>query len=64
MRMLTILIVLAAVATAAALAGGVASMAHGGEFDRRHSHQLMFARVGLQALALLLLIAAIVLSLR
>jgi len=34
-------------------------MAHGGEFGRRHSHQLMFARVGLQAITLLLLLIAL-----
>lgn len=64
MTTLTVLIVLAACATAAALVSGVASMAHGGEFDRRHSHQFMFTRVGLQAVVLLLLFAALVLALR
>ncbi len=63
MTTLTVLIVLAVVATAAVLVGGVASMAHGGEFDRRHSHQFMLTRVGLQALALLLLLAALVFAL-
>jgi hypothetical protein len=39
-------------------------MAHGGSFDDRHSHQFMFARVGLQGLALLLVILALLMSLR
>jgi hypothetical protein len=63
MKMLTILIVLAALATAAALVSGVASMAHGGKFDQRHSHEFMFARVGFQALAFVLLLAALVVAL-
>ena len=35
------------------------SMAHGGEFDEKHSDQLMFARVGMQAITLLLLFGAL-----
>lgn len=62
MTMLTILIALAALATWVALVGGVASMAHGGEFDRRHSHQFMFARVALQAAAFLFLVGALLLA--
>ena len=38
------------------------SMAHGGEFDRKHSTQLMFARVGMQGVTLLLLLLAIYLA--
>jgi hypothetical protein len=64
MSMLTFLIALAALATLVALVGGVASMAHGGEFDRRHSHQFMFARVALQALAFVLLLGALLIVLR
>ena len=54
MDILTILITLALFATVVALAGGVTSMVRGGEFDRRHSTQLMFARVGFQGLTLVL----------
>jgi hypothetical protein len=64
MSALSIVIVLAAVATAAVLVTGLGSMAHGGSFDDRHSHQFMFARVGLQGLALLLVILALLMSLR
>jgi len=34
-------------------------MAHGGEFDQKHSTQLMDARVGMQAVTFLLLLLAI-----
>lgn len=36
------------------LVSGVISMAHGGEYDRKHATQFMFLRVGLQALAVVL----------
>jgi hypothetical protein len=60
MTLLTVMIVLAMLATIAALASGVVSMVRGGEFDRKHSTQLMFARVGLQGIALVLLAVALV----
>jgi hypothetical protein len=41
---------------------GIWSMAHGGDFDRRHSTQLMIARVGMQGVTLLLLIVAFYLA--
>jgi hypothetical protein len=56
MTTLTFLIVAAMLATVGALVLGIASMAHGGDFDQRHSHQFMFARVGFQGIALLLLV--------
>jgi len=62
MTLLTAVIILAAVATAAALAGGIASMAHGGEYDRRHGGQFMAARVGLQGVALALVLIALLVS--
>jgi len=37
-------------------------MAFGGEFDEKHGTQFMIARVGMQALTLLLLIFAIYLA--
>jgi hypothetical protein len=63
MTLLNVLILTALVATIAALASGIVSMAHGGEFDRRHSYQFMFTRVGLQGLTLALLAAALLVSL-
>jgi len=59
MNILTILIVLALAATAIAFGWGIISMMHGGVYDERHSNQLMGARVGLQGLAVLLLLIAV-----
>ena len=59
MTILTTVIILALLATAGALLSGIISMTHGGKFDQRHSHQLMFIRVGLQGVTLLLLIIAL-----
>ena len=59
MKLLTILIVLALLATIASLASGVISMMRGGEFDQQHSEHFMFARVGFQAVALVLLVIAL-----
>ena len=62
MNLLTITIIIAMVLTIAVLALGIGSMAHGGKFDEQHSEQFMTARVGLQALTLLLLAFAIYLA--
>ena len=59
MTLLTIVIVIALLATVGALLWGIVSMARGGEFDQHHSHQLMFARVGLQGITLLFLLIAL-----
>jgi hypothetical protein len=56
------LIVLALLLTIAVLGTGIWSMAHGGEFDEKHSVQLMFARVGIQAITILLLFIAFALA--
>jgi hypothetical protein len=64
MTLFTILAVLALLATAGALVAGIVSMAHGGDFDRRHAHELMAARVGLQGFALLLVVVALYFALR
>ncbi len=58
MKILTLLIVGALVLTIGVIGTGLWSMAHGGEFDRKHSTQLMIARVGMQGITLLLLLAA------
>ena len=39
----------------ASLVTGVISMAQGGEYDKKHSTQFMYFRIGFQALAVLLL---------
>ncbi|OGI41874.1 MAG: hypothetical protein A2150_04745 [Candidatus Muproteobacteria bacterium RBG_16_64_11] len=64
MTLLNLLILAAVLATVAALVGGIVSMAHGGEYDRRHGNQFMFARVGFQGLALVLLVVALLVALR
>jgi len=45
MDLLTLVIVACLILTAIILVIGVGSMAQGGEFDEKHSDQLMFARV-------------------
>ncbi len=64
MTTLTVLVIIGLAATALTLVTGVASMAHGGRFDRRHSVQLMFTRVGVQGVTLVLLLIALFLSMR
>ena len=64
MSILTILIVLAMLSTLGVLVMGVGSMAHGGKYDDEHSQQLMYARVGLQGVTFLLLVVALLTSLK
>ena len=63
MEMLMVIVVIGLLATTCALLTGVVSMGRGGEFDQRHSHQLMFARIGFQALTLLCFLIALVIVL-
>lgn len=63
MTTLGTLTIFALIATIVALGWGIGSMAHGGSYDVKHSHQLMGARVGFQALAILLMVIALVFSL-
>lgn len=60
MNILTILIVLALLATIVSLVAGVGSMMRGGEYDRTHADKFMFSRVGFQGIALVLLVLALV----
>ena len=62
MDILTLVIVACLILTIVILVIGVASMAQGGEFDEKHSEQLMFARVGMQAITLVLLFVALYLA--
>ena len=62
MNILTVVIVVAMLLTIIVLGAGIWSMAHGGEFDEKHSEQFMFARIGLQAVTLMLLFIAIYLA--
>ena len=59
MTLLTILISVGLLMTLVSLGLGVASMAQGGQFDQAHSTELMFARVGSQAITLVLLLVAL-----
>ncbi len=62
MEPLTFVIVLALAATAVTLLLGIMAMGSGGATDNIVSTPLMWARVALQALTLLLLIAAVLLQ--
>lgn len=54
--LVTIFILILLVATVGSLFAGVLSMGAGGEFDDRNSTRLMFTRVGLQGLAVGLIV--------
>lgn len=56
--MLTVLIILAVIATLVSLGWGIGSMAHGGSFDAKYSTRFMSARVMLQGLTIVLLVIA------
>lgn len=49
-------------ATVGSLFGGMLSMGIGGAFDERNSERLMFARVGLQALAIALVLMLVLIG--
>jgi nitrogen fixation-related uncharacterized protein len=59
MNLLVTIIILALIATVVSLIIGIWSMGRGGEFDEKHSNQLMRARVGFQGVALLLMAVAL-----
>ena len=62
MDILSVVIMAALLMTVGLIGTGIWSMAHGGEFDQKHSTQLMFARVGMQGVTLLLLFLAMFLA--
>ena len=62
MNILNVVIVAALLMTVGLIGTGIWSMAHGGEFDRKHSTQLMVARVGMQGITFLLLLLAFYLA--
>ena len=59
MEALNFLIIAALVATLVVLVLGLRSMARGGDYDREHAEKFMWERIGLQALVILLLVAAV-----
>ncbi|MDH5178707.1 MAG: twin transmembrane helix small protein [Gammaproteobacteria bacterium] len=62
MTALNVMVILALLATIVALGWGIGSMAHGGVYDVKHSHQFMEARLGFQALAIILIMIALIVS--
>lgn len=58
METVNMLIIAALIATVVVLALGLRSMARGGEYDKQHAEKFMWERVALQALVIVLLIAA------
>jgi len=62
MSLVNMLIIAALIATVVVLWLGLRSMAHGGTYDREHDEKFMWERVALQALVIVLLIAAAVLT--
>ena len=58
MSVASVLVVCALVATVVVLGLGLRSMAKGGRYDREHAEKYMWERVALQALVVVLLVAA------
>ncbi len=58
MSPVSMLVIAALVATVVVLALGIRSMGRGGEYDKEHAEKFMWERVGLQALVIVLLLAA------
>lgn len=56
------LLAMTLVAVSVVLFMGIGSMTKGGEFNRRHGNRLMRWRVGLQALAVLIIIAIFIVN--
>lgn len=61
MDLLTFVIILALLSTVVALLFGLTSLGQGGSFDKHFGTGFMWARVGLQALAVALLVVALLL---
>ena len=61
MDLLTVLIILALLATGVSLLMGLTSLGQGGRFDKDFGTGFMWARVGFQALAIALLVVALLL---
>ncbi|MDH5512471.1 MAG: twin transmembrane helix small protein [Gammaproteobacteria bacterium] len=60
MKIITILVILALLATVASMVAGLRSMTKGGTYDDKHSGQFMNARILFQGIAALLLVMALV----
>ena len=64
MSLITTLVMVGVAATVWTLVEGIASMAHGGEYDKQHSTDLMFRRVALQGATVLILFIGLLSQLR
>ncbi len=60
MSVVSVLVICALIATVVVLGLGLRSMAKGGEYDQQHAEKFMWERVALQALVVVLLVAAAV----
>jgi hypothetical protein len=60
MRILTVLLLIAMLATLGVLIVGLAAFFLGGEFNRKYSNKLMQARVAFQAIAVVILLILLV----
>ena len=60
MDFLTVLLLLAMLATVGALVLGIGSFFKGGEFNRKYGNKLMQARVAFQAIAVVILLILLV----
>jgi len=58
MSAINFLIIAALIATVVVLGLGLRSMARGGQYDKEHAEKFMWERVALQALVVVLLLAA------
>lgn len=58
MSIVNYLVIAALIATVIVLVLGLRSMAVGGQYDKAHAEKFMWERVALQALVIILLIAA------
>jgi hypothetical protein len=58
MPIVNVLVILALIATLVVLGLGLRSMARGGTYDAEHAEKFMWERVALQALVVVLLLAA------
>lgn len=62
MTLANVLIIAALIATIVVLALGLRSMSIGGDYDRERAEKFMWERVALQALVIVLLVAAVFLN--
>ena len=61
MTLINLIVFIALIAVAATLVLGLRSMGRGGEYDETHAEKFMWERVGLQVLAVALLVGALLL---